>query len=138
MFIASKYPILDAKLFAFDIERDSSYNRCVNYSFICLKLDFGRDENGCQKVGFITNLHFPVYGSNPDPNGMSYDYLDLKGLTKHADYLLKNHKEFEETRTKPGELVCFSVIGGDFNIGNNLSKGIQSSLLYYELLVVPF
>ncbi|XP_023344323.1 sphingomyelin phosphodiesterase 5 isoform X2 [Eurytemora carolleeae] len=108
LFVASKYPVLDAEFFPFTQKK--SWQSYISYGVLVFKVDLGNN-----RVGIISNLHTVAYQGKDDLLSPALDELH-------------NAMARFKARIKDGtERIVFECIAGDFNFDNMSPSEIKYS-----------
>ena len=125
--MASKHPILEAEFTEYTLMRNKNmFLKGINYGILSVKVDLGiASDNQRRKVGIISNLHFPFAfemdleaANNEVPVGNSRDW------EKRLDFTYDTHRCFERKATSQENIICWSLIVGDFNFSNTVGKSL--------------
>lgn len=106
LFLASRYPILDAKYRFYPNGRGE--DALAAKGLLCVKIQVGstRQDKQTDIVGYLNCTHLHA----PEGDGQ----IRFEQMTTMMDWI----KEFQQSTLKSGEKVVFDVLCGDFNFDN--------------------
>ncbi|XP_078086705.1 sphingomyelin phosphodiesterase 5 isoform X2 [Mustelus asterias] len=104
IFLASRYPILDAKFFCFP--RTRGEDSLAAKGLLCVKVQVGLTQKGQQIVGFLSCTHLHATAE------------DCHIRQSQLSHMIVWISEFQSTSRSEDEKIVFDVLCGDFNFDN--------------------
>ncbi|GCB61509.1 hypothetical protein scyTo_0012929 [Scyliorhinus torazame] len=104
IFLASRYPILDAKFYCFP--RTRGEDSLAAKGLLCVKVQVGLTQKGQQIVGYLSCTHLHATAE------------DCHIRQSQLSYMVVWISEFQSTSRSEDEKVVFDVLCGDFNFDN--------------------